>query len=131
MTRRKLSEDEVALWRKVTETAQRMHPERKSHEAPLPKPKPKPKRRQIMPMTEFEMGAKTTAQPAHDLSQPISERIARAPLNMDRKTHTRLKRGKMSPEGRLDLHGLTMAQAHPRLLASFCAHRPMANGWFW
>ncbi len=119
MTRRKLSEDEVALWRKVTETAQRMHPERKSHEAPLPKPKPKttPKRRQIVPMTGLEMGAGAAAQPAHDLSPPISERIARAPLNMDRKTHTRLKRGKMSPEGRLDLHGLTMAQAHPRLLA--------------
>ena len=36
---------------------------------------------------------------------------------MDRKTHLRLKRGKLSPEARLDLHGMTTERAHPRLIS--------------
>ena len=117
MTRRRLSDDEMALWRRVAQTAERMHPERKPHEAPLPQPKPKAKRRPMMQMPEFEIGNGPSKPPAHDLGKPVSERIARAPLNMDRKTHGKLKRGKMAPEGRLDLHGMTMEQAHPRLVA--------------
>jgi len=115
MTRRKLSDEERALWRRVTDTAERMHPERKGHEAPMPKPKPK--RRPISQLPAFEMGGKPAAPPAHDLSPTISERMARVPLNMDRKTHAKLKRGKMAPEGKLDLHGMTMDQAHPRLVS--------------
>ncbi len=34
---------------------------------------------------------------------------------MDRKSFTNLKRGKLKPEARIDLHGLTLAQAHPAL----------------
>ena len=115
MTRRKLSEDEVALWRRVTQTAQQLHPDRKPHETPLPKPVPK--KRPIAHLPAFEMNGKAALPPAHDLVPPVSERIARAPLKMDRKTHARLKRGKMAPEGKLDLHGLTMDQAHPRLVS--------------
>jgi DNA-nicking Smr family endonuclease len=115
MTRRKLSDEEVALWRKVTETAERLHPERKPHEAPLPKPKPK--KRPITPLPAFELNALPKGAPAHDLAPPVSERLAKAPLKMDRKTHAKLKRGKMAPEGKLDLHGMTMDQAHPRLVA--------------
>ena len=35
---------------------------------------------------------------------------------MDAKRHARLRRGKLEPEDRLDLHGLTLAAAHPRLV---------------
>lgn len=34
---------------------------------------------------------------------------------MDRKTHTKMKRGKLVPEARIDLHGMTMDRAHPSL----------------
>ena len=34
---------------------------------------------------------------------------------MDKKSFTRLKRGKVKPEARLDLHGLTLDRAHPAL----------------
>ena len=34
---------------------------------------------------------------------------------MDRKAFTRMKRGKLKPEARIDLHGLTLAEAQPRL----------------
>lgn len=115
MTRRRLSEEEIDLWRKVTQTAERMHPEGKPHEAPIPKPKPI--RRPVAKINTFEMG-RGAAQPAQpDLAPPVSERMAQAPVKMDRKTHAKLKRGKMKPEGKLDLHGMTMDQAHPRLVS--------------
>ena len=34
---------------------------------------------------------------------------------MDRKQFLRMKRGKTQPEARIDLHGMTLAQAHPAL----------------
>ncbi|WP_137700940.1 Smr/MutS family protein [Marimonas lutisalis] len=116
MTRRRLRSDEIDLWRKVAETTERLHPARKDHETPLPRPTPKktPKSR----MTPFEFGGTGAGNSkGHDLLPPVSERVAKAPLRMDRKTHQKLKRGKMSPEGKLDLHGMTMDQAHPRLMS--------------
>jgi DNA-nicking Smr family endonuclease len=41
--------------------------------------------------------------------------LGKAPVAMDKKAFTRLKQGKLSPEARLDLHGMTLEQAHPRL----------------
>lgn len=34
---------------------------------------------------------------------------------MDRKAFGRMKRGKLVPEARIDLHGMTLDQAHPAL----------------
>ncbi|NBV62644.1 MAG: DNA mismatch repair protein MutS, partial [Rhodobacteraceae bacterium] len=39
MTRRRLRPDEIELWHKVAETAQKMHPERKAPTPVAPKPK--------------------------------------------------------------------------------------------
>ena len=36
---------------------------------------------------------------------------------MDRKTFGRMTRGKLLPEARIDLHGMTVAAAHPALTA--------------
>jgi DNA-nicking Smr family endonuclease len=36
-------------------------------------------------------------------------------VNLDRKAFARLKRGRSQPEARLDLHGMTLAQAEPAL----------------
>ena len=35
---------------------------------------------------------------------------------MDAKLHAKMSRGKLSPEARIDLHGLTLAEAHPELI---------------
>lgn len=43
---------------------------------------------------------------------------------MDAKLHARMIRGRIAPEARLDLHGLTLAEAHPALVAFILrAHR--------
>jgi DNA-nicking Smr family endonuclease len=35
---------------------------------------------------------------------------------MDRSAHKNLTRGRMMPEARIDLHGMTLAEAHPELI---------------
>ncbi|PSL17951.1 Smr/MutS family protein [Shimia abyssi] len=114
MSKRRLTRDEIDLWRKVTDSAQRLHPEKKIHDLPLPKPKPVKQPRATIP--EFKLGGKSaTRLPAHDLLASVSERVAKQPLQMDKKKFAKLKRGKLVPEGKIDLHGMTMDQAHPAL----------------
>ncbi|MGB8624362.1 MAG: Smr/MutS family protein [Paracoccaceae bacterium] len=47
----------------------------------------------------------------------LGERFGKAPVRMDRRSFERMKRGRISPEGRIDLHGMTLAQAHPALIS--------------
>ena len=42
--------------------------------------------------------------------------LSAAPLQMDAKTHGKMTRGKLTPEARVDLHGLTLSEAHPELI---------------
>ena len=66
----------------------------------------------------FRLGEKASHKPhppQHE--RDLSARLANAPVNMDSKSFGKMKRGKLVPEARIDLHGMTMAQAHPELLA--------------
>jgi DNA-nicking Smr family endonuclease len=115
VTRRRLKPDELELWRRVAKTTQRLAPERREEHGLAPKPPVKKAQRPLL--QEFEIGQKrTSAKPEHNLSADIAERIARQPVRMDQKTYGKLKRGKVVPEARLDLHGMTMDQAHPALM---------------
>ncbi|WP_138422236.1 Smr/MutS family protein [Maritimibacter alexandrii] len=115
---RHLSADEKALWDEVAKRATPMHPTRTQEtasEALVSKPKPAPPSPDIKP---FRIGTRSdTKLPSNDLAPKVEDSVARAPVAMDRKRYQQMKRGKLSPEARIDLHGLTMAQAHPRLLA--------------
>jgi DNA-nicking Smr family endonuclease len=94
-----------------------MHPRRKAA-APVAAPPPEPKIPEPRePVPPFAIGEKAAPSPGrHDLGRPISAALAAAPVAMDRKAHRRLTRGKLSPEARIDLHGMTLADAHPALL---------------
>jgi len=37
-------------------------------------------------------------------------------VQMDAKKHLQMTRGKLDPEARIDLHGMTLAEAHPELI---------------
>ena len=121
MSRRKgprhLRPEEAALWELIAARTQPLHPKRTAAapaEAAQPRPKvPEPK----APVPPFAIGEK--AGPAairHDLARPISAALAGAPVAMDRKAHRRLTRGKLVPEARIDLHGMTLAAAQPALV---------------
>jgi DNA-nicking Smr family endonuclease len=114
MKKRRLSQEDLDLWRRVTDSTEALHrretfdptrhaapapPEREPFHAPVQldgKTPPKPEARRI------------TA----DLAPSLPDRLRRAPVQMDKKTFARMSRGKVKPEGRIDLHGMTLDRAH-------------------
>lgn len=112
--RRGLSAEERALWDRVAASARPFRPRR----AAAPDPQPKPGAAAARPgPADFRIGEMTrplTA--AHDLAPAVEERLAAQPLRMDRRKHQQLTRGKLAPEARIDLHGMTLAEAHPELI---------------
>lgn len=121
MTRRRLRPDEIELWRKIADSTERLHPERLTPDAARAddgpqRPKPKPHKIPKSRLPEFRVGDRVRgAEPSHDLMPPLVDRLRGAPVNMDSKAYLRMKRGKLVPEGRIDLHGMTIDKAHPAL----------------
>lgn len=115
---RHLSVEERALWDRVAERATPLHPTQQES-APDLEPAPKPKKPVASrdPAPDFRVGQKTSAARPHDIMRPLVDRLAAAPVNMDSKSFGKMKRGKLKPEARIDLHGMTVAEAHPELLA--------------
>ena len=118
MTRRPrgLRPEERELWDRIARSAHALHPEahRASHaeEKPALKPaKPKP------PLARFRVGEATRHPPSGlTLIPGPAEDLARQPLRMDARAHKKMTRGRTSPEARIDLHGMTLSEAHPELI---------------
>ena len=117
--RRGLSPEDLELWEKVKARTAPLHPERPPlvTPAPPPRPEPAPTTREQGPLPSFRVGEAAQARRPHDLSPGLSDGLSAAPIRMDRKRFVRMSRGKIAPEARIDLHGLTLAEAHPRLTA--------------
>jgi DNA-nicking Smr family endonuclease len=107
---RGLRPEEKELWGRVTETAE-----------PLRDLKPlfveRPKTRDPKPGTapdavpSFRVGG--AAKATHSAIPATT-----TPIAMDKRTYTRMKRGRLAPDARIDLHGLTQEQAHPALVST-------------
>jgi len=122
---RNLNSEERKLWQKVAETAQPMHARRHSD---TPKTEPVSPQKSKTPPTPrdpigaFQVGALSPAKGSrHHLAPSIEDAVAAAQVQMDRKNYDRLRKGKMVPEAKIDLHGMTMSQAHPALV-NFVMH---------
>lgn len=112
---RHLSQEERALWDRVAERATPLDPGRPLD--PQPSQPPSKSQTAIAPpsLPPFSVGQKANHARPHDVLPTIGERLSKAPVNMDAKSFAKMKRGKIAPEGRIDLHGMVMAEAHPRL----------------
>lgn len=103
--KRDLRDDERELWEHVTRDV------RKPRKARVPKP-----------LVKATAEAKPVAKPkvveprVHAVAPPPAKR-APPPFGVDGATAERLRRGKVEPEATIDLHGMTQAQAHSRLVA--------------
>ncbi|KPP89206.1 MAG: hypothetical protein HLUCCA08_03175 [Rhodobacteraceae bacterium HLUCCA08] len=116
MTRkRRLRPEERALWDKVAASAERLPKHGKVMTEPTPSPPAAPSRAKTEPMAPFRLGAQVDHHADHDLLPGLTEQINTGGVAMDRKAFGRLKRGKLSPEARIDLHGMTLERAHPAL----------------
>lgn len=117
MPRRRVKPDELDLWNQVASTTVRLAPLRRSLivDAPLQEA---PKKREAKPIAPFSLGAlPTSTREMRDVLPALSERLRSAPVKMDAKSYKTMQRGKLKPEGRIDLHGMTVAQAHPALIS--------------
>lgn len=85
-------------------------PERAVAEPPPALIKPKPR------MAPFRLGEAVEKPERRDLMPVLGQTLTAAPLQMDAKTHGKMTRGKLVPEARIDLHGMTLAEAHPELI---------------
>jgi len=116
--RRPLTDEERALWEAVAKTTR-----------PLT-PAPKPKRRK--PAAPVKVAAeppiepsrpappkprpKASAAPAPSRVAPATQRRPLQPDPIDKRTTSRVARGTIGLDGRLDLHGFTQDEAHRRLI---------------
>ncbi|MBL4806577.1 MAG: Smr/MutS family protein [Rhodobacteraceae bacterium] len=121
MARRKkqLSEDDHHVWSLVKASLTPMRPEKKWPQATKPPIAPimiKPKPIALKPLTRIGRAA---AEPniRLDLALDPMHGLAIQKPAMDQRTHTKMRKGKLKPEARLDLHGMRAAHAHVELLA--------------
>ena len=113
--RRPLRPEEQELWQAVARTARAMH-------ATAPPP---PRVVVVDPPLAPQMPAVVTPRlGAFRLGErgagakppPLTAPLADPPVQMDARAFHKMTRGKLVPDARIDLHGMTLAEAHPELI---------------
>ncbi len=113
--RRGLTAEDREIWSRYRRTADPLHPDRPAP-SPSPAATPMPTARPVPSIPAFEMGSRARPRTSGAALLPsVPDQVAKAPLRMDAKTHQRMRAGKLRPEGKLDLHGMTLDVAHPAL----------------
>ncbi len=110
---RNLTEDERALWRKVTRDVARDAPPVEATPAPASDQEPAPSARPIRRSLAPGFIVKPTGRKLPEVSLPQTPRLA--PSGLDRRTEEKLRKGRRKPDARLDLHGMSAARAHAAL----------------
>lgn len=131
MARRKrgdLSQDDKEVWAKVAKTTEPLRessPIFEPEKFRLPQPT-KPTKPYVKPLTRI--GKKTSeAKVTVKIAIDPMKALDRSSNTMDRKSYDRLRKGKIRPDAKIDLHGMTVAEAHSKLNGfihrSYAAHK--------
>lgn len=112
MSSRKLRPDELELWQRVARTTDRLAVNAKPVETMADFLQPADAPKQTADVPTFKIGQKSNG-----TSRALPSAPQKPGIHMDRKAYDRLKRGKLKPQARIDLHGMTMDQAQPALTA--------------
>ena len=118
MRRRALTAEDRELWDRVRANTKAikssdLEVERFDPDVSLPAPAPRNLRKAKTVILGKPVGP--SRGPAHNLAPAIHDQVRQAPVQMDQKSFGKLKRGKLRPEGKIDLHGMTLDRAHPIL----------------
>ena len=118
---RKLSREDREVWERVTSSLKPLRADKPAAVRPDPPKRPPVPAVPASPPPMFQIprsmpkpGKPTTR---IDLAPDPMQSLAAQPPRIDSKTHQRLSRGKLAPEGRIDLHGMTAERAHSALRA--------------
>ncbi|TVP71561.1 MAG: DNA mismatch repair protein MutS [Rhodobacteraceae bacterium] len=117
--RRDLSSEDREIWGRVVQTTRPLHVMPRFAPAATPTvPEPTPPA-PVTPKPDLHSARLRPnpkgPPPGHDLAHPLSERLAAVPVKMDKRQFQKMSRGRLDPEARIDLHGMTLAQAHGAL----------------
>lgn len=108
MARRALTSDDEKVWRFVTRQVnplhERRHPETEDARSEDDVPQVVTRALEVSP-------------PPRAAPRPLSALVLGGTADIDRRTAQRFKRGEMAVDGRIDLHGLTLDQAHVALVS--------------
>ena len=121
MKRRALTAEDRELWDRVranTKAIKRSDLEVERFDPDVSLPAPAPCNLRKAKTVILGKPAGPSRGPAHNLAPAIHDQVRQAPVQMDQKSFGKLKRGKLRPEGKIDLHGMTLDRAHP-ILTSF------------
>lgn len=113
---RHVTAEEKALWEVVAKRTEALSKPKASLTRPKPQ-KPDPQPHKIAPRRTpaFNVGQAVDHRADYDLLPSLGQQMRAAPVQMDQKAFGRMRRGKLKPDARIDLHGMTLAQAHPAL----------------
>lgn len=115
----RLTDEDREIWEKVAKSTTPLLPQPKSPGPARPAPPKSPPRTMPKPPEMPRPAAPARPRPAPataiDRAADIAERLQNAPVHMDRSKYDKLTRGKLRPEARIDLHGMTLSQAQPVL----------------
>ncbi len=118
MSSRKLRPEELELWKRVARTTDRLHPKMPEIDLKPENALMSPKSTEKSDVPRFKIGQKVNGKTSPQKSLPgVPNQDANSQVQMDRKAFDRLKRGKLKPQGTIDLHGMTLNQAQPALTA--------------
>lgn len=114
---RNLHPEERELWQKIASSARALHPDRPERIEPRELTLTATPKKPASLLQAFRVGEKVRPRPlGHDVAPAPADHLAAQPLRMDHKTFNRMARGKLVPEARIDLHGMTVAEAHGELI---------------
>ena len=130
MSSRRVRPDELELWQQVAAKAERLYPQKAAFETPVHASDSQAKltsdetsknlKKALVSSTHiasFKIGQSMSSVEARSSSlSGIANPNPVPALQMDQKAFNRLQRGKMKPESCIDLHGMTLQQAHPNLI---------------
>ena len=112
---RRLSADDLEIWKKTVASTAPLHLPRAQSVVPVGT-----KRTGTLPaapaIQPFRLGERVLPTAKMRRSPPDGQLPPAVSPNIDRKNFERLKKGKLKVDARLDLHGMTLAEAHPALI---------------
>ena len=104
--------DDAGLWDHITRDVAPLQGRRQPPAKPTPAPK-----KAVTPAARKSAAKPTPAAPPLPKRAELPELATGASAGLDKRTAQRLKRGQLAIDGRLDLHGMTQAEAHGALSA--------------
>jgi DNA-nicking Smr family endonuclease len=110
--RRVLHAEDQELWHMVARSLKPLHPQKTQ---PIETTKPPQVDAPAVRIPAFRVGQAQKMGSTANFAPSARETLSNAPLRMDAKTHAKMTRGKLAPEARIDLHGMTLDQAHGAL----------------